>query len=551
MLVRKGFIRGVQTLHTPILNTNHLSTRQGLLHHIRLLDDVLNRTSYNKTLLFEGKYKRLPSFITSRDTVRLENVIREFTDGLQMAQALDTSLQLNPNEKLGKIGLQLFMECHRNMIVPTSTSLTISLMNEYNKYPSKETLDGILRGIRKVYTHLDSHKFHLKEPADIDSLVDRLAFSQANAATVKNALRILNYELYSDDKVRVVRGRKTSDEIEVSKGWKYAAGIPTLSDAYTRSLDLHNRKLVSINEPSLVLVYDGTLRDANKILPTLHYAFKEEKPVLLIVNGEIVGDALTAITIHNNKSKRNKNASTAVILRYIARDHNGLHIQENYNLINFLKLPRGVGSIYNPEFCDYVPSKQTAKHYFGSIESIKATSGECFLYNDNHDGVDNPALRSTVTIYVGGTSEVEIDRRRAIIDNIINQYLCHGLSKGFVPTFGIALAKCIGPISQLGPDYKDTRMVLESLALPMENAIRNLYGISNYEVSKIVSDTILDPRFSYAILPSGSTNTISKGYLEPWSFVENALTGVSSFLSLLNSCDLLVSCIFDKPKRRH
>lgn len=554
--LNKTSIRTVKTLHTPVYDGKQFVTRQYLLHHIALLDKVLNATSYNKSILYTGKYKKLPQLITSQDSVRVNNVVRDMLESLQMDEAFDQQRQRDPSSKLGKIGLQLFMDCHQNNITPVSTSLTKSLTEQFNRYPERTTIVGIEEGISEVRQFLREKKIQLREPWEIDPLVDKLAHLSKDAETIKKVLSLLDYKLFADDIVRVNRGKKTTDEIDISKGWKYPTGIVDTNDAYLRSLQFSKKNLITINRDSLVLVYDGTLRDAGRILPSLHYAAKQEKSLLLIVTGDCTGDALTSITINNNKNKRKGIQSETVVMKYLARDHNNTQLQENLDLIRFLKLPLGLGSVYNQDFSEYVPSAASAKQFFGSVESIKATTGEAFLYNtqDADDEINNSSLRTTVTVNVGGESEFEIDQRRAALDNIINNILCHGLAQGFVPSYGVALAKSIANLDAGNVDKSNLQSVgkyavMESLTYPLENAMNNLYSLDRFSTAKLISQTIADSDFTTAYLDK-PTSMVDSGLLEPWDKLDTCLANVTNFIRLISSCDVLVTRFFDKPKRK-
>lgn len=392
--------------------------------------------------------------------------------------AYDITKQLDPNEKLGKVGLELFLGCNKNNITPLSTQLTTILMEGYNRYAQEEGfLNAMMKDINQVKTFLSENKFMIEDPRDIDTLVEKIAFIEKDAQTMKSVLHSLNHELKSDDIVRVVRGNTMDDHIELSKGWKFNGGISDTNEAYLRSIEIDKKKIVSINEPCLVLIYDGTLRDSDKILPTLYHAAKKEQSVILVVNGDVTGDALTSIVINNNKNSRKSNPSRTIILRYNDRDNEGVSLQENYDFIKFCKLPQQMGSIYSPKYSECVPSSASSKLFYGSMESIKATTGECFLYNPNssHYQLDNKALRTTLTLHVGGQSEFEIDQRRASLDNIINNVLCHGLAEGFIPSFNISLAKAARHLSKLPRDETlmaatARNLILESLTAPMDQA---------------------------------------------------------------------------------
>lgn len=550
------FSRSIKTLHTPTHFTN-ANVRSQLVSKIELLDEILSRSSYDRGVLYTPKYKRIPQLITSSDTIRTNRMIRDFVDNITMDQALDMRKQKNAEEKLGKIGLELFLECNKNLVTVLSTSLATTLMRGHNRYADEE---GFLKSLTKDMEHvkafLKRNKVMIKNPSDVDMLVDRLAFTTKDADTIKTVLRGLNYQLFSDDIVRVVRGKTTSDEVDLSKGWKYPAGILDTNEAYLRSIDLNKQNLISLNEPSIVLIHDGTLRDSDKILPTLHYAAKQKKPVVLIVNGDVTGDALTSIIINNNKNKRQSNPSRTIILKYFKRNHNNLALQENHDFVKFCQLPQGFGSIYSPAFSEFVPSSASAKLFYGTIDSIKATTGECFLYNPEsaHRDVENDALRTTLTLNVGGESEFEIDQRRSSLDNILNDILCNGLSEGFVPSYGVSLTKAANylRLQPLEPTLiaRATRnIVLESLSIPMDQALKNKFDSRAFERAEYISATMALENFKDAQMPSGLQDMISNGYLEPWNKIDQCISNVMSFMKLITSCKAFVTNVFEKPKK--
>lgn len=80
------FSRSIKTLHTPT-HFSDATVRTQLLSKIQILDEILNRTSYDRSVLYTPKYKRIPQLITSRDTVRMGTLIRDFVDNITMDQA--------------------------------------------------------------------------------------------------------------------------------------------------------------------------------------------------------------------------------------------------------------------------------------------------------------------------------------------------------------------------------------------------------------------------------------------------------------------------------
>ncbi|QHS71608.1 Tcm62p [Saccharomyces paradoxus] len=552
----------IKTLHTPVYRTKNLQVLRDMLSGIKLLEKIITSSSYNKTLIYEPKYKSRPQVVSSHDTLRLQNVMRELVDSLQVDEAINTRLQSNRSRKLGRVGLQLFMDCIRENLTSTSTSLTCSLLEYYFKYPEKEVINGIKTGLRYIRDFLEKNKIMVKSQNNIVALVEQFALSSSDSQSVKRVLKAIDYELFSDDIVRVINGKKTYDEVDIFKGWKYPAGILDSNESYLRSLELPTKKLVSIEKDMLVLMYDGTLRDANKILPTITYARKLKKSVLLIVNGDCTGDALTSITINNNRNKRENNESRIVVVKYSEKANNNLALQENHDFIKFLRLPCGYDSIYSPEYSPLVPSKMCADKYYGNVESIKATTGEAFLYNSiGTEALSNKVpksfLQKTVTLSIGGHNEIEIDQRRNALDNFLNNTLCHGLAKGFIPAYGVSLLKTVPGLNRLKANESNfmTKVgidaVLSAVVLPSEVAFKNVYGYNYYEISSLIADTINEKSFQLAKCSPNSEpmNTVKGGSLEPWNKMDSCLAGVETFIELLTSCNTIITCVYKKPER--
>lgn len=553
-------IRTIKTLHTPVYEMSSLSTKQSLMRGIELLDNVVNSTTYNKTLLQLPKYNTKPKFITSRDSIRLQHIVREFLDGLQMDEIMTGRERQDHQSRLAKVGLQLFCEIHERNILPISTSLTLNLMGEYAKNPNVATLGAMLNGLEKVRTFLKENVIHLSSNFDIDALVDKLTILREDSETVKQVLKALEYKLYSDDLVRIVKGRKTTDEIDVSKGWKFPAGILDTNEAYLRSIELPKKKLVSVDN-MIALVYDGTLRDANSVLPTLHYASKCQKSLLLMITGDCTGDALASIVINNNKNKRKSINSQTFIIKYDTKANGGVSLQENHDLLQFLRLPQGFTSIYSPDYSSLVPSKMCANQYYGELDSLKATTGEAFLYNPiewANEEKKSPFTKMTITVNVGAQSEIEIDHRRNFFDNLINEILCHGLSKGFIPGYNVALAKAVPILEKLVLTAQDVdakmgyEALIMALAQPLQRSLTNAFGYNEFTSTSLLADTIKDLNFSTAAIePMKGVQDLSKmGILDPWNKVDRCLASVSSFLKLLTSCEKTIAQVYEPPKKR-
>lgn len=558
--------RSLKTRCTAVFSADDAATRLYLVKYIKLLDKVLNSATYNKPLLYGGKYNSVPKLIEPKDWLQLQQVIKNLLGSFQQPQTTSRDLQ-GLNDTVSRLGVGLLEEIFGSNVTGTSTTLILNLIEQYNKKPGKETVEGITYALEQLRKFLRTNKVFLRDIQEIDKLVDGLTSSERDAQLVREILQTLDYKLVTDDVVRLVSGRKMEDELEVSKGWKLPTGVFSSNDPYLRSLDLKNKGFLAVDQEMFVLVFDGTLRDSKDILPTLAYINKQNKPLLLVVTEDCTDDALVSITINNNKNRRQNSDAKVIILKYSAEQNNGLSIQENPDFIQFLKLPEGMVSIYSPEFSDFVPSTVSGPMFYGRLESLRATTDEALLYNPTAIGAketdleSNPFLRTTVTVRVGGDSEQQIHTRRSLLDNIINNVLCNGLANGFIPSYGIALAKAIPFLSVLKEgEPEDEKYVskvigldglLSCLDIPMIVALSNTTGMNRTQVKTLVAET-MNTDFRSAVLSSGAEpqDVTSMGWLEPWNRMDESLANVIAYLKLVLGPNTVITRVYDKPTKR-
>lgn len=543
------FKRGLKTAYTNI-HSNDQNTRNHLLHNIKVLDNVLNRTTYNKTLLLDGKYNNCAQLLSSKQTKHIRNTVQDILNSLQLSQAYSLEQQRDPVQKLGKIGLQLFMESFNDRISPIATSLTLELLKIYNKCPQKDTVDDIVATLDEVRSFLAANRIALLTREELIALTRNITNSSEDAIIVEKVLRLLNFKPFSTDRVRVVCGKKTDDELEVSKGWEFPSGIPSENKVYLRSLGLsHRTNSISYNVPSLVLLVEGSISNPTEILPSLHHASRQNSPLLIITSGNVSPEALSAISSHNNIHRRRNSPSQVVLLRYKDRDHNGLSIRENYPLANFLGLPNGLDSIYSSQFSSHVPCKISASSYYGSLASITATTDRCLLHNLNRAHTLPKHLQqftTTITLTVGAHSHLEMLHRKFSLDVIINESLHSGLIYGFIPPHEIALAKCASRI----PDTRFREDIQNALTTPMLRMLLNLYAISLSKASSLISQSLHMNNFYTASFPDGMLDVRASANLEPLKPLDDILLHTKNFIRLITKSDKLITLIFDTQNRK-
>ncbi|CCH62237.1 hypothetical protein TBLA_0G03000 [Henningerozyma blattae CBS 6284] len=566
-LLQLSAIRSITTLQTPIHNLSNVETINSLTKSITLLDDILNSSSHNKTLLYKSKYKRTPESLSSQESTRLEHVVKNFLIDQQKNEITSSIKEQlsNPENRLSQLGLQFFLECNRGNLTPLSTTLSRYILEGIRKNPTTDTIKHIHLSIEMIRKFIKDNRVTNIKPKQIDILIKKLSNSQKDFDTIQQILKPIDYKIYSDTSIIFQKGKTREDSITISDGYQFPTGIIQGNEPYLRSIDIPKKKLLSFNDkPLLTLVYDGSLVDARYILPAINYATRESKSLLLIINGNCSGDAINAISIHNNKNKRQNIDSKVIVMKYDESSFNGISIQENSKLLEFLKLPKGIESIYSPTFSPTIPSKVSSRDYFGELKSMKCTVGEAILFNDiklNHDcsKLDN-FLKKTITVNLGGDSQFEINRRIESMDNLVNNFLLNGLKDGFVPSHGNFIIKSNSFVTtgenKRPKTFKNNLLfdaLISALAIPSKNALINSQGLNSIQVAEMSMKTSVFDGFFNACLSHEDhalQDVRQLGILEPWNKMDETLYNVSTMIRLLYSCSTIISGIFEKPKKR-
>ncbi|CCF57055.1 hypothetical protein KAFR_0C00600 [Kazachstania africana CBS 2517] len=550
------FKRSIRTLKT---NSSHIYSLKAaecqieFLSHITKWDAILNSISNSKSLLYANKYDTKPRVFSSDDHTQLTFLIKRHLDSLLFSQ-----------DKLGRIGLNLFLDIFQDRLTtPLATTLLASLLGQIRLNFHFDTIQAVITGLEHVRIFLANNRVFIDSPKAIGEFIDNLGIDPESHEITSKVLKEIDYKLSTDDIVRAARGTHRYDVVDVSKGWKWTSGIPETDEKYLRSIFIKNNKFVSINGGALVLIYDGDLIETRGISPTLDYMNNEGRSLVLIVTGTCEKDALNMIAINNNKNKRKGKNVKTVLLKYNSVENGNLSIQENFDLLEFLSLPNGVGSIYSPKFSDNIPSSRCANQYYGTLESLKATIGEAFLYNSNglsEVNTSSPCLKKRVTINVGGETMAGIDDRRNMYDNLFNNLLCHGLSEGFIPSYGISLVKSIPYLrrkvitsslsmnERLGYD-----ILLSALTSPMERALMGEFYYRKHEATAAIIKTMENTKFTDAYLTvtcARPQNVLRGAKMEPWNKVDDTLRNIINFIKVITSCGNVIAKTFEKPRRQ-
>ncbi|SGZ41288.1 uncharacterized protein HGUI_03488 [Hanseniaspora guilliermondii] len=379
---------------------------------------------------------------------------------------------------------------------------------------------------------------------------------------IESILKILNYKIKSQDQVRVVRSDGVDDQIDIQDGWRLTNGCKSDNDRYLSSLNLldttsrKNLKVLSINGGVKTLVIDDmVIRDPKVLKNLLEYLKVSNQSVVIFINGNIKNEALTDISMWNNKNKRQGLNAKCVIIPVKDNDSTVMehtYLAEDLDFLNFINLPNGQLSIlnkYTPINFEELKSAEDFELFLGHLDSIKFTNGESFLYSKSgadkinemvekfsSEGFVYPKnLKTTITVKCGGNTLIEMDDKRQELDYMINEYLFSIFHAGGLRTNNLVFLfnKIMGELNKENEfvHAKNYSRMFEDLAVDNKN--------NKVEVINNLNDYLMS---------NEDPESLKNGKIEPLSKAVNTLFVVLNFVKLFCSTDVVVTNEFDGKK---
>ncbi|XP_017132253.1 60 kDa heat shock protein homolog 2, mitochondrial [Drosophila elegans] len=152
------------------------------------------------------------------------------------------------------------------------------------------------------------------------------------------------------------------------------------------------------------------------------------------------------------------------------------------------------------------------------------------------------------TIYVGGTSELEISERKDRFNDALHAVKV-AISDGVVPGGGTAFLRCIPALDKLPParvmEHQVGReIVKDALRLPCYTIARNA-GVDPDEVLRRVLAG--NGNFGYDAAAGEFGDLMARGIVDPTSVMQSAITDAAGIASLLATTEVLIT---EQPIKR-
>lgn len=555
------FRRGLKTLHNEVrfANEARMAVLQGAHELYKAVSVTLGPKGRN--VLIEQKYNSVPK-ITK--------------DGFSIAQ------ELRLRDKYQDLGCQLLKRIASKSNnesgdgTTTSTVLAYSILSETLKHVAtganpQELRRGVELAVEAVVRFLGARKTAIsgEDLAQIRSIA--LVSSNGDHSLAQLLTQALS-QVGADGSVSIEAGKTIRDEIVVSKGMRFPNGY--ISSQFGSAAG----KKTTLVDP-LVLLFKGDLSNAQHILPSLSYARRLKKP-LLIVTQDLRGDAL-AITLLN-KLKGQVDVVPVKIPGFGENRYEYLLDLEALTGATMVDpfVPEGVAE--GVAHGRAPVASAATRHVYGSASSVVVSATETIINKSSRideskiaervEGIKqslaNPDLSvgdreqlyerlskltgASAIIRPGGTSTFEVKEKFDRLEDALSSTQI-AIKGGILPGGGVALLKASLELANqhhlFANESFDTQLgvaiVKKALAAPFDKILANSGIDADPLKAQLLTHGTSDRDFQAGIDARTAKlgDMYEMGIIDPFLTVKNSLINAAGVTTLLSTTEVAITTV--------
>ena len=274
------------------------------------------------------------------------------------------------------------------------------------------------------------------------------------------------------------------------------------SGLVSREMIADQKELQTVYEEPAIVIADFQINDPRHIMPMLELAVDHKIEKLLLIAGEVSGDAIAGLTMANGKLKN---------FQVMAVRGPGMNPDDRQAATADLAVLTGgrpLLSVAGDSLRDISPANigrarraWASPHNFGIIggkgdprQLRRHVSNLQAQYQRSDDKEHRAGLQARIgklmggsaTLWIGGLSETEIDRRKELAEATADAMRA-AVKEGVLPGGGMALANCrrrLAPMLANGAD-PDERAAYRILRDALLEPARAIYENAGYEPGEV------------------------------------------------------------------
>ena len=461
-------------------------------------------------------------------------------DGVTVAEAI------NLVDRFENLGAQVVKEAARQTAeiagdgTTTSTVLAQAIFEQGIKYLST---GGNIRDLRESLLEAKDFSINLLKESAVDIRNEK---DLKNVATISaNGEESLG-EIISEAVSKV--GVHGYVSVENSKGYNTELVLVDgyqIDRGYISPYFVNNQSKQSVDfKNPFILLTNQNITNMKSIMPVLEEVVRKDRPLVIIAN-DVSGEALQGLIL--NKSKGNLKCCVLRPPEFgIAREQalEDLAAVLGAQLIheNTEDWPKGslfdrLGSCKNfkayKDKSVFVDCDSNEELVSQRISSITLRADEPNVSVDERNVLDRRRKRMTsgvAVIYVGGSTESEVNERRDRVDDAVNATRV-ALEDGIIPGGGTAMFRISESISKKkGVGYQ---ILSQALKMPVYQISKNAGDVPEVILEKLKSSK---NNFGYDASTGKISNIMKEGIIDPVkvsiSALENATSAALNLLSV-------------------
>jgi chaperonin GroEL len=437
----------------------------------------------------------------------------------------------------------------------TATVLAQSIYREGSKLVAAGVNPMALkRGIEKaVETAIEELRKISKPTKDQEEIAQVGTISANNDSTIGNIIAEAMNKVGKEGVITVEEAKSMETTLEVVEGMQFDRGY--LSPYFVTDAE---KMTTTLAEP-YILLHEKKISNMKDLIPILEQIAKMNRP-LMIVAEDVEGEALATLVVNRLRGTLQCAAVKApgfgdrrkAMLEDIAILTGGQVISEDLGVklenITLNDLGTAKTVTIDKDNTTIVDGGGSRKDLEGRVKQIRAQIDDTTSDYDREKLQERLAklIGGVAVINVGAATEPEIKEKKARVEDALNATRA-AVEEGIVPGGGVALVRCIKPLSKLtleGEEQSGVNLVMRALEEPVRQIANNAGNEGSVVVEKVKEAKAAN---GFNAETGEYEDLIKAGIIDPTKVTRFALQNASSVAALLLTTEAMIA---EKPKEK-
>ncbi|MDM7996163.1 MAG: chaperonin GroEL [Acidobacteriota bacterium] len=414
---------------------------------------------------------------------------------------------------------------------------------------------ALKRGIEKAVETATAELKKLSKPVKGEMISQVGAVSANNDKTIGGIIAEAMKKVGKDGVITVEEAKSIETSLEVVEGMQFDRGY--LSPYFVTDPE---RMEVELND-CLILLNEKKISSMKDLLPLLEQVAKSGRPFLIIAE-DVEGEALATLVVNKLRGTLAVAAVKApgfgdrrkAMLEDIGILTGGKVISEDLGIklesVRLEDLGRAKKVTIDKDNTTIIEGAGKHSDIEGRVKQLRVQIEETTSDYDREKLQERLAklVGGVAVIKVGAATETELKEKKARVEDAMHATRA-AVEEGIVPGGGVALLRCIAPLSKLSLEG-DEKVGVAIVRRALEEPLRMIAGNAGFE-GAVVADKVLqnsDPNFGFNADTEVYEDLVAAGVIDPTKVTRTALQNASSIAALLLTTEALISEIKEEEK---